>query len=645
MPIQIPTVKRVNAPEEASVGRIQAQVPNTAGAMDIQDRAIEKLGATAIDVYDKYEDAAADTEGMKRANEYDSWYRKQIEGDSQNNKPGLRHIMGDPTPAYNDFDKRASEKFDELSSGEDLSPKTRYAVNKALAQKHNSLYDTRLLYYGQQNAKYEEDVTVGAIEKEKLTAASTLGFIKADAPDSTMMFEKSKAQIESYKINQALKMGGAFESPEGKYLHTDNNGNTVRLNVNPSVTKSIIDERNKLVYNSIDTLIESGSLAEAKLMMTKFGGELDIVNKGKVQEKFDKADVEAKAYMTLASMEDKPYTEQKKILKLLPTKTPRDMKIKEESLKLLDANERYKITNQERDSKEVSNQILNFVSAKMRTDGAYDGVSQLEQETKLKIDGRNVRFKDAIQRVTDAGQRKAIYELVEQPKESDEEVKTKLMDMLREGEFYGMGYADLANAKVGLNKEDSKFIDREWTKQNTETDAQERSKVNYIGAEIYRQYTAAGLIRKAGGKETKSSAKDRNAFDAMIRKKAESFPKNMNPAEISEYIGRETVEEAKRQRIEKRGYIGELIDSVMGIKRETPQTVAPKRVKGSSRTGSKAAEVEADVKEVTTAPAPKTKELGALTPAERKQLWEDYKKANGKLPANAAELMKWNESR
>ena len=640
MAIQIPELKRMNVPEDASVGRITPHAPDLVSPMETQSNALNNLGKTIEDQYSKYEDAASNTEGMKAANAYDNWYRKQLEGDSENNIPGLRHLQGDATKAYNDFDKEAQQKYDELANNPDLSPKAQMIVNKMLANKHNSLYDTRLLYYGQQNAKYTENLTDSLVGQAKQTAASGLMFFDPKDPKSTAMFDQSKSEMEHLRVSNALKMGAAVEDPNGTYLYVDDFGNTKRLNVNPIVKQEIVKERSKLVFESIDSLIESKSLDKARLAMDKYGGELDVVAKGKIDEKFAKADLKAQSFVELSKMEDKPYKEQKTLAKQI--KNP---ELKQETLQLLDANERYKANLQEKDSTNIYNQVSNFVANQMRSEDPFDNTQQLNNSSVI-IDGKKVRFADAIQRVSDSKQREAIYNLVDKPKESDENVKANVMELLRNGDFYGMKYPDLAQAKVGLNKEDSKFIDREWTKQNTETDAQERSKVNYIGSEIYRQYNANGLVKKDSyGKETPNSIKSRNAFDVMIRKKAESFPKNMSPAEISDYIGRETKEEVLRQAIEKRGVIGQMIDRFRGITPQEPQPVTPRRTKWQTKTGSPE-DSTGPIAPTTNEPPPKTKSYGDLTSQEQIQLYNDYKAAHGgKGTTDSKELMKWNETR
>jgi hypothetical protein len=309
----------------------------------------------------------------------------------------------------------------------------------------------------------------------------------------------------------------------------------------------------------------------------------------------------------------------------------------------------------QRDSTEAYNQLAVGIQQRMMsTDPDMPPIEnrfELE-ESSLLVDGKMIKFSEAVGRVTDPKQLKALYSFVESPTESDDDVKIKLMEMRRNGDFYGMPYPDLAKEMVGLNKQDMGTIQRMWDQDNRETEAAERAKISHMQNEIYRQYEGAGLVKTSEyGKETARSKRLKADFITRLGAKADQLPKDMRHAEVNEWIKEEVAQEVIRQKKEKAGMF-QSIKEKLGLAEPLPepQNVSPRRQRNQPKrtSGRFDAPVE-DVKESATeqkAVPRVAKEFKDLSEKEQDALMEAYKEAHsGKSPKNVDEINKWQKSR
>src|SRR5690606_6307265 len=117
-----------------------------------------------------------------------------------------------------------------------------------------------------------------------------------------------------------------------------------------------------------------------------------------------------------------------------------------------------------------------YIADRMKGDRPFQGLVELEGDPEYK---RMIDF------VTDPKQRRALEALVEKPKISNQEVKSKMMDKLISGELAEIkSHADLVLEMSGLNEKDANRIERAWEKQRTMTDSELRSRQNYMSREI-----------------------------------------------------------------------------------------------------------------------------------------------------------------
>lgn len=615
MAVQIPTIKRSDAPSPSSVGRIDVKVPSDSEAIARTSNAAANL-AMALS---KAGEDALDTETNEKVNSFERWYRTKLDGDSRSKTPGLKHFQGNPTEVYTEFDDEALKRIEELSEGSSqLSDKSRIKFKNRLAEKYNSLYNMRLTTYGNQYSTYEQRTTNDSVGLEQFGAVESVGYIKDDDPTTFAPFENNLGNIRNLRLRQGLKTGTVVEDPEGKILLVDGD-TTKKVTASNSVLLEIKKDFSDTVFNATKNLINSRRLPSAELMKNKYEEQLDPVNRAKLADLFDKANIEEKAFQNLAGMEDLPYRQQ-----IAKAKGIKDIRVKQEALKMLDANERYKTNIQSKDSKETYDRLANHILTKNNSDEPYDSIYQLESDP---------LFKAMIGRVTDSRQKKALYEIVQRPTVSNEEVRTKMFDKAGDGSFFDMSANDMVMEMVGLNQADNNYFFKEWKKVKTESDSQERSKTAFVHKEVRRQADAAKLLRyNSMGKPTKKSNREMNDFLTKVNLEMEKLPKNTPVNEITRMVKEAVAKEVVRRKNRQGGVFDRLRRIFTGTVPAQEDEGDEVFTRGKPKTSKSTAPIE-------------TSGFNSLTKQQQAKAYSDYMKAHkGTRPPDAAALKAWFES-
>ena len=94
MPVTVPRSLAVNqgAPNQQSVGRLDAQAPLAEAAMDRVDASARHFGSELLDVMNTQEKAAVDTTAQSAYNRYHAGLETMLEGPN-----GAKFQQGDPT--------------------------------------------------------------------------------------------------------------------------------------------------------------------------------------------------------------------------------------------------------------------------------------------------------------------------------------------------------------------------------------------------------------------------------------------------------------------------------------------------------------------------------------------------------------------
>lgn len=199
MAVEIPRLKRMDIGAPERTPRYNLDVPDLVTPMAHREKAMENLGQVAFDYADKIELDAADTEAVRRTNEYETAWRTKFEN--------VRNYDGDPHDVHAQFEDDMTKEYKRLTEDENLTGRARDIVMKRLQDKTNDLEMQRLHEYGQQNYKYQENVTKTAVQLEKANLTTASEMIDPARPETFSAFDKVISNIRQLRLRNGMKIG------------------------------------------------------------------------------------------------------------------------------------------------------------------------------------------------------------------------------------------------------------------------------------------------------------------------------------------------------------------------------------------------------------------------------------------------------
>ena len=617
--IQVPRLERVGVVEPSTEGRLTAQAPDTSAPTRAIAQGLDDIADAAIKYLEKSENDYGNNIAVGVGTEYDQWVTEKLEG-----KNGIKFIDGDPTEAYNKFQEEEAT-FRESLLARDYDDKVRGKVQKKLLERSNLAINRATVFEGNQYSVFRDRTYNSAVNIEKTkNAMDSVALLDPNDVSTTAPFDDVLSRITSSRVEQGVAVGTVQESAEGNY-RTLQDGKEVTYQLSKPVMESIAKDTSEATYNAINNLLASDKLDHAKFMMSRYDNYLDPVNKAKLTEKIEKETVKEKAINLVASAFGKSPDEQRKIIT-----GEKDPEIKQEAMKRLAAQERYQSQIESRDSSEIYNKLFIRIQDRMKSSEPFETIYQLDDDPE---------FSRLIGRVTNGKQRQALYELVEAPKESNEEQLADMLDALRNGKFVDMSAGQLAQQSAGLSESHKNLLRREWIKVNTESESQEAAKVSRVTKEVYRQFQANGLIKVVKGKETKRSKQERAAFETDLLGDVQTLPPNMSYQEVSDYVRDRVADFIYEKKKDDYGFIDEYIlgkpaPTRENVLRQSKKYEPPERsrYKGKGRVQ---------------APAVKntggSKPFEQLSQKEQFDLMDQYEKTTGQKADNIQKLEEWRK--
>lgn len=623
MPVKIPTVERLQPIQPGSVGRVEAQVPDAARSLAQTTKDVTDLTSNLVRVADKVERDTIDIKGNEAINKYERWYRRKIYGDATSGEKGLVHIEGDPTEAYKAFDEESVAYKDEVLKDLNLSGRVRRGVQKKLDNRYNSLYNKTLSVFSSQYDKYDERTTEAQIKNSKRDAAESTSFIDKDDPLTFQPFENALVNVKNLTIQRGKRLHTVREIEKGDKLlngeerdfYFDADGEKRFIALKPSVQLKIAQDLSEATSGAIKTLMGARRIDEAKVMMDEYKKYLDPVAKAKLEDKLEGLEVEQKAYQALAEGKDAGE---------LPTRTARDAMVKKKAYELQDAMSRYRENKTRRESDNVYNQLATQLMEKVdpaKTKNPIDNTLQLDQE-KFLIDGKSVKFEDAVDRIVDAKQQKALYALVQdRSKTGDPGKMAELLDRASTGEFYTMSAEDLLAESYNLSEKEYNRVLGIWQRMRLESDSSEGRRLERAFKIAKERGLQTGLLRKSRRTKsglTRQSEKLLRNMRIEIYENPELYSpgKGTGTQEIYKLVNKVISREVRKKNIEEAGRFWNRLGNWLGIgddESERPKNNLPQ---------SDGAVFD-------------------LSPEEQLRIWDEYEKANGKPPASGDELNRW----
>ena len=482
MAVQIPTINRIQ-PSSAMPknDRLNMKVQDQGSEIMQRSQQISSVVNQGLDIQYKEENDKIDQLSFEVENEYSAWNNEQLQK--------LKSHEGDPTDAYVEYDKLAKEKYDDiLSKRPDLNDRVRGHVtarfDKTVAQQNIGVLKQR----GMQIEVYDNNLYESSVKLKKNNLPVVAGYVSKDDPSSFMMFDQGLADIKTTVAKQALKKGSAVRLPDDaksgwNHTYQDDDGNIVKVQMSDLAKVRAAKELSEGVKSSIDVMIAGGQVEEAKLMQEKYKGYLDPASAAKLNNKMRTTGRKDEAYSVIASLKGKSADAQIEAINKIP-----DPELRTEALKIKDADDRRIEAMMTRKSKANYNTLADSVLKKMNSDQPFYGVADLENDPLYKQTWDNI----------DAKQKKAILEMVDAPKESNDKSLLGVQDLFlgKDTGLETMTPQDFAEKTVGLSKADKTKYTNLFMSLRTQTEGERRSMYTSAGKMLQDQLLVDGHISR-----------------------------------------------------------------------------------------------------------------------------------------------------
>jgi len=484
MPVKIPELQRISPQLPVSAGRSQLDVRQTgAQAVTGLSQALVGLGAEGIKSVERIEKFEADTEATNRATEYELARRELISGPD-----GIKFKEGNPTALYKTAQEAGDEVFKRLSNFEDsnISERTQREVVKNLNRVRSKLDLQDTSEYGAQLSKYEDRTKAASTQLEQNRLSTTASYVEPNKPETIEEYDKSVRKIIDLNIQRGLKLGTVVPDEKGRFSYVDQDGETVKVSMDQSSQLELTKDLSDGVYNSINNLVKSGSLQAAELLNKTYGPLIDPVNAAKLTKAFEEESVERQALTAVGKAEGKTATEQKAIFNKL------EPEAKQLAFKQLDDLQRRKVNIEKRSSTRNYNDMSDYIQGKMNSSDPFNGTADLQ---------RDIVYKLRIDRITDPKQKKALIDMVLQPKDSSQESVNNMQNLFFGEDPNFVSIKDVSPEQFnmflsGLSKADRSFWSKKYQLFQTETGAEQNARYKSAGRELTDQLLATKYIKR-----------------------------------------------------------------------------------------------------------------------------------------------------
>jgi hypothetical protein len=532
MAVSVPKLNRLDpAPAMPQNDRIRFQANDHASEIMQTTNAIVGVVDKVDQIHYEYENDAIDKLSQEHEQEYTAWNNQKLES--------LKNYEGDPTDAYVKYDEEAAAKKSEiLSRREDLNERVKRHVGSRFEKTYANQNIVAMKQRGAQIEGYENKTFEASVGLKKNNLAVNAGYIQKDDDSSYLMFDQGLGEIRDTIVRQALKKGTAVkvedENAPSNYAFRDDDGNVVRVNLTPLAQARIAKDTSEGVKNSIDVMINGGRLEEARQMQEKYKAYLDPVGGSKLQKKLQNADRKTEAYTFMAGIKNKSPEAQISAIDGL-----KDLELRSEVLKIKDSDDAKLQSMRTRKEKKNYETLADRVIEKMNSSEPYYGIADLENDPIFKATEGNLGAK----------QKKAIYEMVQTPKDTNPKSEARVQDLFLgndpEKTIDKISAAEFQEYTVGLSKADKTKYTNMYNSLRINTASEERQMYKRAGTFLRDQFIVDGHItrdrfNRISGEDEKTLIKAQNKLmDIMSTqgtitndKQLKDFVKDFSVAEI-----------------------------------------------------------------------------------------------------------------
>lgn len=416
MAVQVPRIERANVTSGTPKNdRINMNVKDQSSAILNRGQDINQIVGQVDQIHTNYENEKIDQLAYENEKDYTIWTNDQL------NK--LKSVEGDPTKAYKEFDEAAIKKKDDLLSlYPDVGGRVKDSVSARLNKTHDKNNIGVLKQRGMQQEVYANNLFESTVKLKKNQMSVEAGYIQRGDDSSFQVFNDTVSDLKTSIVKRGMQKGTSEIIPEGVdstgmsniHSYKDDDGKIVRVKMTPMDQQRIAKEVSAGVKSSMETLIASGQIEEARMMQEKYKSYIDPKTATSLEKKFKTVGRKAEAFEVIGSLRGKTPDQQLEALDDI-----QDEELRAESLKFLEAENRRVTLMRDRADKSNRDTILKETDRMMRS-GELNGISDLENSPIYKaIDFDKLSAKS----------QEAIRQAVEQPKISSPDSQKKMADL------------------------------------------------------------------------------------------------------------------------------------------------------------------------------------------------------------------------
>lgn len=551
MAIVIPKLNRIEPSETMpDNNRINFKAQDQGSNILGRTQAVASVGGKVGDIYQQYENDTIETLSNVAEQEYTKWNTQALDK--------IKNYEGDPTDAYVEYDKQSKEKFDEiLGSRPEVSTRVKDHVTSRMNKVYGSQNVAALKQRGAQVEIYKNNVFESTVKLKKDNLAINAGYIQKDDPSTFSMYDQEVLNTEELIVKRSLENGTAKELKDDEkgfnysYKEPDEvvngvlvEGRTVRVKMSPISQQRVAKELSEGISNSINVMITSGQLEEAKIMKEKYKNRIDPVNANKISNKLKDGTTKKEASNFLSTLGNRLSSSQRKELdtiedsdvKLIKRQEMENQAI-EDALSdnpellnktlLLKESLDNRLQKQQKVMQEKNYTVLADSVEKGINNGQINGLADLESDPIYAATWGKMSKE----------QRKSIHELIESPPTSNPLKLNQVNDLIMNGDIVKMSKPQFQLKLNGLSKIDKEKALLAFDAFGQQSDSSQRAANKRINKLIKNAMLQQKILKyDFSNKMTKGSLTKLNEANEYFMETVMSRGGKLNDAEIQKEV-------------------------------------------------------------------------------------------------------------
>lgn len=504
MAVQIPRLPQMGPTAPDSVGRITATPDNSAAIKEVGavGQGLSNIAQTANKVMSDFEEQQAELTGTAAASQFEIQKRRRL--------AEAKNWDGDPTEVYAKIEQDSKQwESDILDKYSNASDYTKNVIRQKITKRNYDLQEQAATSEAIQHDAWDKNQTDLSVKLGQDNALGFIDHVSAKDPTSFAKWQSAMDSFQGERIERGKRQG---------LVTTDADGND---KYSPILLQQMRKERSDSIRDAVNTLNSTGKTDEAKYIMDNYSDVLVADDRVKLSKGLNDAEVKKEAYKIF----DQVRTSSDPFAKL--SKMTLDPEVRTTAENIIDTSQRHVEANKDRRSKKLAETMNDKIAAKEQQGEPY------RSKFEFWDDPENAGLRANL----NAKEERALENRVAPPKESKSEALVKVGEAMSQNKFVGMPSADFESEyMVNLSKADQNTYRGIWRKYNTESSADERQSLNFMGNILEKELVKQGKISKDFGHYDAKEDKLRADLYLQIVQAQDQLPKKSTPDQQLQFV-------------------------------------------------------------------------------------------------------------